>query len=195
MAEETQAPEPDSESSVGGVDPVAIGLALAGASREDAREFLKKQGAFIDDQRHHLHEQFKQLRLAIWEKRLGVLLRLTTAMVGLVVAGFLGVAVWNAAHADGLVIDAFSVPPELAQHGITGEVVASRMLDRLTDLQSRTISVRAAQSFDNNWGNDIKVEIPETGVSFGEVYRYLKGSLGHDIDRAVRWFAHRPVSR
>ncbi len=181
MAEETQAPEPDSESSVGGVDPVAIGLALAGASREDAREFLKKQGAFIDDQRHHLHEQFKQLRLAIWEKRLGVLLRLTTAMVGLVVAGFLGVAVWNAAHADGLVIDAFSVPPELAQHGITGEVVASRMLDRLTDLQSRTISVRAAQSFDNNWGNDIKVEIPETGVSFGEVYRYLKGSLGHEI--------------
>jgi hypothetical protein len=72
------------------------------------------------------------------------------------------------------------------------------MLDRLTDLQNRTISVRAAQSFDNNWGNDIKVEIPETGVSFGEAYRYLKVWLGHEIHLSgelVRTPVRRPVMR
>lgn len=46
-----------------GVDPAAMALALGGASREDAGAFLKKQSALIDDQQHHLHEQFKHLRL------------------------------------------------------------------------------------------------------------------------------------
>jgi hypothetical protein len=45
MAEENQAPESDAESSVGGVDPVAIGLALAGAGREKADAFLAQQTA------------------------------------------------------------------------------------------------------------------------------------------------------
>ena len=60
-------------------DPVAISLALGGASRE-------KADAFLDEQRHHLKEQFKQLRLALWEKRMGVFLRVATAVVGIAVA-------------------------------------------------------------------------------------------------------------
>jgi hypothetical protein len=39
-----------------GVDRIAVALALGGSSQERAESFLKKQGAFIDDQRHHLHE-------------------------------------------------------------------------------------------------------------------------------------------
>src|SRR5262249_43569528 len=31
------------------------------------------------------------------------------------------------------------------------------------------------------WGNDIKVEIPETGVSIGEFRRFLREWLGNDI--------------
>src|SRR3954462_15744025 len=108
MSEETAA-APES------ADPVAISLSLAGASRDEADAFLR-------DQRHHLHEQLKQIHLDIWEKWLGVLLRVATLCVCVAVACFLGAAVWNPAHDDGLVIEAFSVPPDLAARGLMGEV-------------------------------------------------------------------------
>jgi tetratricopeptide (TPR) repeat protein len=178
MAEEREAPEPDSESAIGGVDPVAIGLALAGASRESACAFLAKQGAFIDDQRHHLHEQLKQLHLAIWEKRLGVLLRVATLVIGLGAVAALAYLVWDAAHAQGLVIEAFSVPPDLAARGLTGEVVATRFVDQFQAMQAATVSDRPADTYQNDWGSELKVEIPDTGLTFGEVGRMLRDRFG-----------------
>ena len=181
MAEEKEAPEPDFESSVGGVDPVAIGLALAGASRGKADAFLDEQRAFIKDQRHHLHEQLTQLRLGIWEKRLGVLLRLATAVIGLAVAAGLAFMLWDAAHSTGLLIEPFSVPPELAAKGLTGEVVATKVLDRLMLMQSLTSSQRAPRSYANSWDEKgIKLDVPETGVSLGELDAFLRQKLGND---------------
>jgi tetratricopeptide (TPR) repeat protein len=72
------------------------------------------------------------------------------------------------------------VPPDLAVKGLTGEVVAARVLDRLSTMQQQTISSRAPSSYANNWGGDIKVQIPDTGVSIGEMNRYLRGWLGHE---------------
>ncbi len=97
-----------------------------------------------------------------------------TAVV-LIIAG----AVWSAAHEDGLVIEAFSVPPDLANSGLTGQAVAAKLQDKLSAMQAATGSARPAASYSNNWGNDIKVEIPDTGVSIGEVYRYLVDRFGH----------------
>ena len=179
MSEETEQ-DTGAEASGAGVDPAAVALALGGASRQDAREFLKKQGALIDDQRHHLREQFKQLRLNIWQQRMGVLLRIATGFVGLAVAAGLTLMIWDAAHANGLIIESFSVPPDLAAKGLTGEVVATQMLDKLTDMQSNTKSNRAPRTYANNWSDDIKVEIPETGVSIGEAYTFLRGWLGNE---------------
>src|SRR5580704_47450 len=42
------------------VDPVGISLALSGASRSEADAYLR-------DQRHHMHEQLKQIHLEVWE--------------------------------------------------------------------------------------------------------------------------------
>jgi hypothetical protein len=158
-------------------DPVAISLALGGASRD-------KADAFLDEQRHHLEAQFapqmRQLYLGIWEKRMGVLLRVATAVVGIAVAVALGAMVWDAANSKGLVIEPFSVPADMAQRGVTGQVVASQMIDKLTEMTTHESS-RAAQSYANNWGDDIKVEIPETGVSISELQRFLREWLGHDI--------------
>ena len=71
------------------------------------------------------------------------------------------------------------MPPELAAGGLTGQVVAARIEDNLSALQAATNSNRAPSSFANNWGDDIKVEIPDTGMSVGEVSRYLHRVLGH----------------
>ncbi len=86
--------------------------------------------------------------------------------------------VWTAAHDDGVVIEAFDVPPDMAQRGLTGSVVSSMLLDRLTALQSQIDSARAPSSYANK-SDDIKVLIPDTGISISEAYRYLVGWLGH----------------
>ena len=135
MSEETEGHDTGAELVAGGVDPAAVALALGGASRETADAFLNDQRALIADQRHHLREQFKHLHLSVWEKQLGILLRVATAVVGIAVATSITVMVWRASQADGTVIDAFSVPPQFAQAGITGEVVA----DDLTSTSAQRI--------------------------------------------------------
>ncbi|HEY1876377.1 MAG TPA: hypothetical protein VGG66_02870, partial [Rhizomicrobium sp.] len=181
---ESAGAEPQSAGVV--ADPAVMALALGSASSTEADAFLRKQSRVADLQAHHLHEQFKQLneqlkqlRLGVWEKRLGVLLRLATAVVGIVVAAGLALMVWDASHSRGLLIEPFSVPPDMANRGLTGEVVAAQLLDRLAILE-KSESSRSTQSYANNWGNDIKVEIPETGVSISELQRFLRGWLGHD---------------
>jgi tetratricopeptide (TPR) repeat protein len=173
------------------VDPVAVALALGGASQAQADAFLKKQETFIDDQRRLVALQAKELahelelrHWSLWVHHLSGLLKLTLE-VGLAVAAvalacFLGAAVWNAAHAEGLVIESFSVPPDLAQRGLTGEVIAGELLDRLTELNQATISSRSGKSYAASWGDEIKVEIPDTGISVGQAYRFLRRWLGHE---------------
>jgi tetratricopeptide (TPR) repeat protein len=47
-------------------------------------------------------------------------------------------------------------------------------------MQAETNSIRPAGTYRNNWGDDIKVEIPDTGISIGELNRYLRSWLGHE---------------
>ena len=169
MAEEANAPEAE-----GGPDPVAMGIALGRASRAVDAELI----AYLHEQRHHLHVQ---LLPALWEKWLGVFLRVTTACVGLAFAGGVGFLVWQAAHSDGLKVEPFSVPPAMAERGLTGQVVAARVIDRLSELQEKTNTARPARSYSNAWGEQaIKLEIPETGVSLAELDSWLRENFGHE---------------
>ncbi len=128
-----------------------------------------------------MREQFKQLRLGTWEKRLGVLLRIATAFVALAVAAGAAFLVWNAASSNDLVIDAFAVPPDLAAHGLSGPVVAAKLSDKIAAMQAKTISQRSPKSYANGLSEGLKLEIPETGVSLSELDRFLREKLGHDL--------------
>jgi tetratricopeptide (TPR) repeat protein len=174
-----------------GADPVAVSLALGGASQAQADAFLEDQRSLIADQKNLVRLQAKELahelRLRHWSLQLrhasAILkfaLEVSAALIGLAVAGIIAAALWNAAHADGLVIESFSVPPDLAQRGLTGQVVAGQVLDRLAEINQATNSVRTGKSYAANWGDDIKVEIPDTGISVAEVYRFLRRWLGHE---------------
>ena len=186
MAEQTEGQQTVADETEAGVDPVAASLALDGASRDAADAFLKTQRGLIADQRHHLNQQFehvlKQLRLKVWEQRLGVLLRLATAFTGLAIAAGIAFMIWDASQSSGLLIEPFSVPPDRAARGLTGEVVAAKLLDQLSQMQAETNSARAAQSYTNDWGRSgLKLDIPETGISFTELDGFLREKLGHDI--------------
>jgi len=169
---------------------LAIDLAMGEARhdpalREDVAAFLRDQRSLIHIQKHHLHEQFgpqmRQLHLGLWEKRLGVLLRIATAFIGLVVAAGAAWLIWNAANSNDLVIDAFQVPPDLASRGLSGPVVAAKLSDKIAAMQAKTISQRSPKSYANGLSEGLKLEIPETGVSLSELDRFLREKLGHDL--------------
>ena len=182
MSEEAEGQDTGAEAVAGGVDPAAMALALSGASREDAGAFLKDQRALIADQRHHLHEQLKQLKLGIFSQRVSIALKGLAALVGLVVVIGLGVAVWNASQADGLVVEAFSVPPSLAEAGLTGDTLSQDITDRVNTIRDSASarSLATSRSARREAGDEVKVEIPETGVSLTQAWRYLKLWLGDE---------------
>ena len=175
-------------------DAVAMAAALDGA-RHDARlatklgGYVDRQAALADHQTQliklqteHLHEQ-RELTLSHmhWRRfsdRMKAVLQIMTAAVGLGVAVGVAWMAWSASQERGLVIEPFSIPPDMAAKGLNGQVVASMLLDRLGEMQHDTPSARARSTFANNWNDEIKVEIPETGVSIGELRRLLVHWLG-----------------
>jgi len=188
VAEHEETAEPSVGGPLPGAEPAAVAIALGRAGRTGevnakAAIFLDEQTRMLRLQMEHLHEEralhHRLLALKYFGDRLRIGLQLLAISFGLIVVIGLAAMVW-AAHEDrGLVVEAFSVPPDLAQRGLTGQVVAKQVLDRLSDLQAQTVSMRPADTYQNNWGDDLKVEIPETGVSLGELRRYLTGWLGH----------------
>ena len=175
----------------GGVDAAAMALALGGASRPKADAFLDKQSQLVEEQmqlariqiedaREQRNLHLSHLRLRRFSDYSKMALEITVGLFLLVIVGGFGAMVWSAAHSNGLVIEAFSVPPDLDNRGLTGQALASQMLDKLIAMQNATRSDRPAQTYANNWGDDIKVQIPDTGVSIGELSRFLRQWLGHE---------------
>jgi tetratricopeptide (TPR) repeat protein len=144
--------------------------------RLQKERLLREEGSFAEEQRL----QLAHLRLRRFSDYSKMALEITFGLFLLVVVAGFGVLVWNAAHANGLIIESFSVPPDLANRGLTGQALASQMLDKLIAMQNATQSDRPAQTYANNWGDDIKVQIPDTGVSIGELSRFLRQWLGHE---------------
>jgi tetratricopeptide (TPR) repeat protein len=101
-----------------------------------------------------------------------------------VIAGVIGlgllIMIVDAFRARSVVVEPFDAPPALAARGLTGKVVAGGVLDALTRLQAATRSSAAQRHLANAWTGDIKVEVPETGVSISELDRILKARFGHD---------------
>jgi tetratricopeptide (TPR) repeat protein len=166
-------------------DGVAVSVALDQArAGEDAAAFLRAQKRLVDLQVRHFEEEHRLAIAAAKRKRYADHLRnalwtfIALVLTGLVLAVL--ALLWDARRDHGLVVEAFSVPPDFAARGITGRVIAGQVLDRVAELDRKTDSIRAASTYANNWGGDIKVEIPEIGVSVGEVIRLLHQKLGRE---------------
>jgi tetratricopeptide (TPR) repeat protein len=178
--------ERDGESYRSGGDAFALGAATGDpALREDVRAYLRRQSELaaiqIEEARREDAVRHWGLRIRHISDVLKLGFELSLAFIVLAIAAGLGLAIWQAAHADGLVIDSFNVPGSMAQSGLSGSVVANKLLDRLTTMQNQTDSSRAPSSFANDWTNQITVQIPDTGVSLGQVVRFLDDWLGHQM--------------
>lgn len=152
-------------------DAVDVAMGLAGDS-EAARTLLAKHGRLID-------AQIRGERLEHTNKRAMIAFRSVLAIGALaLIAGFAWM-VMNARSDRGLVIQALSVPPDLAARGLTGEAMAANLADKLAAIDSTARSFRSPKTMTVNWGDDVKIQIPETGVSIGELDAFLRRMLGH----------------
>jgi hypothetical protein len=176
------------ETNPGGADALAMAIAVEQARHDP--ELSRKIGAYVDEQRvlvRHQIKHFDEERLlaiaAAKRKRISDRLRISlqfllALIAAVAIIGFAAL-VWSAITDRGIVIDAAAVPADLAERGFTGEVIAKEILDRLAQIDASAKSARAPNTYANSWGGDIKLQIPETGVSIGELSRTLHERLGH----------------
>lgn len=168
----------------GPVDSNSLASAIAAASTGPldprAVAVLEKQTRVLDMQIEGAVRYAKlrrlSMRLGVVSTMMKVVLEVAAALIVVAIVGFFVGAIWKAAHDDSIVIEAFAVPPDLATKGLTGEVVASLVEDRLSWMDQQAAKARAHHT--NNANNDIKVQIPNTGISIGQAYRVLAAWLG-----------------
>src|SRR5665213_4589565 len=180
------AEEDDEVSSGAKGDAAAVGLAMNAVTAEDARAYMREQTDLARLQKQNLLEQnafeLSHLRWRRFNDQMKGAMQIMVVAIGLLVVVGIGTTVWNASLADGLVVDAFTVPPDFEKAGTTGDVIAGDITSKVISIRkiAMDISFSISRDVSADRHNDIKVEIPETGVSISEVWRTLRAWLGHE---------------
>ncbi|MHB8477780.1 MAG: tetratricopeptide repeat protein [Steroidobacteraceae bacterium] len=165
----------------------AVAADLANHSPEVAAEtvtFLRKQTELLEAQRKTVeaeHEYFEvewRPRLLALRLRTGfqIFLVLFATVIGVGVA----IVIYEAVQSRSVVIESFSAPPSLAADGLSGQVLASGLLDVLTRIQAASRANIEHRNLSNAWTNEISIDVPETGISIGQLERMIKTRFGHD---------------
>lgn len=133
-----------------------------------ARVLLEEQSRLLREQtalaRHErLRSRIRMVRDAI-----------LTAVAAAVVL-FIAFTVWDASRSRATVFEALSVPPAVAQTGLTGEAAANRLLDQMDAMQT-SVGIGSGSQRRASVGarDDMRVQIPQTGLSLGELLRLLR---------------------
>ncbi|MET0272115.1 MAG: hypothetical protein ABW360_03910 [Phenylobacterium sp.] len=157
---------------------------VRGEPSPDGREVLRRQALLLDLEIANFIEKhrmtIRQGGIRRFSDRLKIATQAFAVLSGLAIAVALGSMVLAAVRSQAVVVDSFDSPPALAERGLTGTVVAGRVLDQLTSLKAATRTAAARRKTTNAWSQDIKVQVPQTGISLGEIDRLLRARLGRD---------------
>ena len=167
-------------------DPAAAAIALGAPLDPRAAAYLQEHTRLAALQAENLIEQnafelshLRFRRFSDWAK---FALEVSAGLIALLIVWALAGMVWNASRSHDLVVEPFSVPADVVQSGMTGSVLAARVLDRMGAMQASTVSLaEGAGSYRSDDRDKVRVEIPDTGISIGELNRYLRQWLGDDI--------------
>jgi tetratricopeptide (TPR) repeat protein len=197
LGDEEEKPEVEAPEARANAEAFAAAVAakLAGNDPGVARKteiFLDKQAQLLEIQAAHLKDEhalrLSHLRNQLREERIrrtGLRLRVAFQLFVALVAAVLGAGVLvmlrDAFTSRSVVVEPFDAPPALAARGVTGKVVASGLLDELRRLQNATRADAAKRDLANAWTGEIKLAVPEAGISLGEISRMLKARFGHDL--------------
>ena len=165
----------------------AVAANLANRSPEVAAEtvtFLRKQTELLEAQREAVKTEHEYFEVE-WRPRL-LALRLRTgfqifiALFATVIGIGLAIVIYSAVQSRSVVIDPIDIAPNVAAEVPSGKIVAAGLLDVLTRIQAANQTNAEHRALSNAWTNDISIEVPETGISIGQLERMLKTRFGHD---------------
>jgi tetratricopeptide (TPR) repeat protein len=174
---------------VSGAEPLAVAIAtnLANQNADVAAEtvtFLREQTDLLREQKKNIRAEYEFFESEAGPRLLALRLRtgfqLFFALIATVIGLALAIVVWSATRSRSVVIDPFEVPPALAADGLNGKVVASGLLDVLTEIQASSQSSIEHRELKNAWTSEISVDVPDTGISLNELERMVKIRFGHD---------------
>ena len=170
-------------------DTSAAGIAVAldearahPSLRGEVAAFLAAQRTLTEDQRRRLKAQEGDLRLRTASDWVKLGLQGLTLVAVLAVAAMLAVMIRDAMNARGLVVEGFSTPPGFAARGLSGDALAADLASRIAavDRFANANSLTRSDAVRGGEKDAVKLQIPETGVSLGEVDRFLRRQFGHE---------------
>jgi hypothetical protein len=196
LGDEEEKPEVEAPEALAGAEAFASAVAakLAGSDPEVARntsEFLKKQAELLETQNKHLKDEhtlrLAHLRHELGEeniRRFGLRLRVGVQLFIVLFATVIGIGVAimirDAVSSRSVIVEPFDAPASLAEKGLTGRVVAAGVLDQLIQLQVATRIAAQKREISSAWTNEIAIDVPDTGLSLGQIERILKTRFSHD---------------
>jgi tetratricopeptide (TPR) repeat protein len=197
IGDEDEKPDIEPPDALGGAEAFASAVAakLAGNDPEVARrtaDFLIDQSQLLRVQKKHVEEehaarlhflqgQAREVDIRRFGLRLRVSFQLFIALVATAIGIGAFIVIHDAINSRSVVVESFDAPPTLIAHGATGKVLAGGLLDELRRLQSATRADAAKRDLANAWTGEIKLAVPEAGISLGEFSRMLKVRFGHDL--------------
>lgn len=174
----------------------AIASRLAASDPELARDtsaFLKEQAHLLKLQSRqlhedhaprlrHLHGQAEEIALRKFGMRMRVAFQVFVALAATVLGVGAAIMIRDAMTSHSVIVEAFDAPESFSHRGVTGIAIAASILDELKRVQSATrSSVAAKANLSSAWSSEVKVSVPETGISLTEISSLLKARFGHDV--------------
>ncbi len=156
-----------------------------------AASFLSSNKELLDLEVSHFHEERRIIRRAARLKVISDIFRIITqsafAVVVIAIAAAFAAMWWTALSSKAVVVDPFDSPASMSASGLTGTVVAGKVLDELLRMRDSTKLSAAQQQIHDAWSNSIEVKLPEAGISLDQINNALHRTFGHDthIDGAL----------
>jgi tetratricopeptide (TPR) repeat protein len=181
--------EDKAESTKVGSEAIAAAVAanLALESPEVAAEaaaFFREQVEVLKVQKKILEAEHEYFETEWRPRLLGIRLRVGFQVFAILAATVIGIGavivIRDAVKSRSVVIEPFDIAPNIAARVPSGKIVAAGLLDVLARIQAANHSSVEHRSLSNAWTNDIAIEVPETGISIGQLERTLKARFGHD---------------
>lgn len=156
-----------------------------GVSRK-TEEFLAEQTRLVALQRKILEEEHALRHSKLQGQRMGIYIRVAFQVFMAIAASVIGIGlivlVRDAVTSRSVIVEAFEAPPGLATRGISGTVVAGGLLDELVRLQGATrTSAASKRDLSSAWAHEVKVSVPDAGLSLGEISHLLRARFGNDL--------------
>ena len=166
----------------------AVAARLSASDPEVAKDtstFLKEQTELLKAQRKSVEAEHEYFELEWGPRLLGVRLRIAfqifIALAATVIGVGVAIMIHDAVTSRRVVVDPFDIAPNVAAQVPSGKIIAAGLLDELSRLQDATRSQIERRDLSNAWASQVKLEVPETGISLGEISRLLRERFGDDV--------------